>query len=293
MYEVILGDVMFPIAPSSIELKVNNKNKTTVLIDEGEINFLRTPGLADIRFELLIPSVKYPFAKYIDGFKPSLYYLNHIKSLKINKQPFLFKVARTWANGKNLSFKFEMKVSLEDYTIKDAVDDGFDIKVSLTLKQYRDYGTKIGTVTFTPSTSKTYTEIQTTPATSETTEEVTQAITDIKEERQTENSPDKKLKNLSYYTTNGITTWELSMKFYGNMENAILIEEANKRFVENGIIHHHLIPPNTSVVIPEINSGDFSQYKDEQIIIDGENIVENNTTQYYKSGSHNIPHRVT
>ena len=281
MYEVCLADVMFPIAPSKIELKIKNKNKTAVLIDEGEINFLRTQGLTDIKFEVLIPSVKYPFAQYTDGFKPSLYYLNHIKNLKINKKPFMFKVVRRWADGKNLSFGYEMKVSLEDYTIKDDASDGFDIRVSLTLKQYRDYGTKIGTVTFSPGHTKTYTYTE--PSKSDA-EESTQVINDIKEERQTDNSPDKKLKNLSYYTTKGVTTWELSMKFYGNMANAILIEEANKRFVENGIINAHLIPPNTAVVIPEINSGDFWQYKDEQIIIDTSSIIDGEQARFSGNG---------
>jgi len=35
-----------------------------------------------------------------------------------------------------------MKVSLEDYTITESADNGFDVTVKIRLKQYRDYGTQ-------------------------------------------------------------------------------------------------------------------------------------------------------
>lgn len=40
-----------------------------------------------------------------------------------------------------------MKVTLEEYTIKEEAKEGFDIKVSIKLKQYRDYSTKTMQIT--------------------------------------------------------------------------------------------------------------------------------------------------
>ena len=256
MYKVYLGDVLFPIAPSNIEIRTSNKNKTAILIDEGEINFLRNAGLTNIGFDLLIPSVKYPFAIYEDGFKSSLYYLNHIKMLKINKQPFQFRVVRTWANGKMLSFEFNMQVSLEQYTIKDDVNDGFDIKVSVNLKQYRKYGTKIGTVTFSTGHAKTY----------QYTEPV---INDIKEERQTDNSPINTKKKILYTTSYGITVSELARKYYGHSMYAHFIYEANKNLVEEGKIDKDYIKGNTVVVIPEFADNIYTDKEFWRSIPDG------------------------
>lgn len=263
MYEVSLDDVMFPIAPSSIEIKIKNKNKTTVLVDDGEINILKTPGLTDIKFDVLLPSVKYPFAVYKDGFKPSGYYTEHIKKLKQTKKPFIFKVVRKFPDGVML-FGYSMKVSLEDYVIKEDANNGFDVVVSINLKEYRDYGTKIGTVTFN----------QVDKQTEEETKEVEPVLNDVKPARQDDNSPINTGKNIVYYTTSGISIYELSKKYYGSIMYSNIIEQANKRFIENGIIKNGYIQPNTSVVIPELKDGNYVDKEFWNLVSDGEIIVE-------------------
>ena len=110
-------------------------------MNEGEVNLLKTAGLTELSFDILLPNVKYPFAVYPDGFKPATYYLKKLKSLKVNKVPFQFLMVRLKPDG-NLMFDTNMKVSLEEYEIKDDVGYGFDVEVSIRLKQYRDYGTK-------------------------------------------------------------------------------------------------------------------------------------------------------
>ena len=52
-----------PVTPGALQLKIKNANKTLTLISGGEINVLKTPGLTDIEFEALLPSVQYPFAR--------------------------------------------------------------------------------------------------------------------------------------------------------------------------------------------------------------------------------------
>ncbi len=133
--------MQLPVAPSKFSEKIQNNNKTITLMNEGEVNLLKTAGLTELSFDVLLPNAKYPFAVYPDGFKPATHYLAKLKELKVDKKPFLFVVNRSKPNGQ-LLFNTEMKVTLEEYEIKEEVGNGFDIEVSIRLKQYRDYGTK-------------------------------------------------------------------------------------------------------------------------------------------------------
>lgn len=140
-YDFYLKDCLLPIAPERLQVKINNANDTLTLINEGEINVLKTPELTDVEFECSIPQVKYPFATYKSGFMGASYFLAYFESLKVDKKPFQFIVSRTMPNGKVL-FSTNMKVSMEDYKITEQAEDGFDLTIDVKLKQYRDYGTK-------------------------------------------------------------------------------------------------------------------------------------------------------
>lgn len=140
-YDFYLKKCLLPITPDKLQIKINNANETLTLINEGEINILKTAELTDVEFECRIPQVKYPFATYKSGFKGASYFLDYFESLKVDKKPFQFIVSRTMPNGKVL-FSTNMKVSMEDYKITEQAKDGFDLTVKIKLKQYRDYGTK-------------------------------------------------------------------------------------------------------------------------------------------------------
>ncbi|MDE6725852.1 MAG: peptidoglycan-binding protein LysM, partial [Ruminiclostridium sp.] len=140
-YDFYLKDCLLPIAPDKLQITINNANDTLTLINEGEVNILKTPELTDIEFECSIPQVKYPFASYKSGFKGASYFLSYFESLKTNKKPFQFIVSRTMPNGRVL-FSTNIKVSMEDYKITEQAKDGFDLTVKIKLKQYRDFGTK-------------------------------------------------------------------------------------------------------------------------------------------------------
>ena len=132
MYYVYMGDVLLPIAPEKLSLKIKNANKTMTLINEGEVNFLREAGLTELEFDVLIPAVQYSFAKYDGGFKSTTYFTNHFEKLKVSKEPFQFIVSRQRPNG-SLLFDTNMSVSMENYTIKETVKEGFDLTVSIKL----------------------------------------------------------------------------------------------------------------------------------------------------------------
>ena len=91
--------------------------------------------------------MEYPFARYKEGFKPAEYFLARLEELKVGKAPFQFIVSRQLPDGEAL-YGTNTKVSLEEYTIEEDAGEGFDIIVSVQLKQYREYGTKMCSVSF-------------------------------------------------------------------------------------------------------------------------------------------------
>lgn len=144
-YSIFLDGIQYPIVPESVETTINNQNETISLINDGEVNILRKAGLTDFTFDLMLPQVRYPFAQYPKGFKKASYYLDKLEKLKTSKKPFIYILTRSTPSGK-LLFDTNMKVSLEDYTIKEDASNGFDIVVTLNLKQYKSYSTKVVTV---------------------------------------------------------------------------------------------------------------------------------------------------
>ena len=141
MYNFFMDGVQFPVAPAEMRTKINGRNETIVLMNDGEVNVIKKPGLTDIEFEVLLPNVKYPFAVYTDGFKPATHYLEKLEKLKVSDKPFQFIVNRMMPNG-NLLFDTNMTVSIEDYEINESAENGFDVMVNIQLKQYKSYGNK-------------------------------------------------------------------------------------------------------------------------------------------------------
>ncbi|MDF2881570.1 MAG: LysM peptidoglycan-binding protein [Clostridiaceae bacterium] len=196
-YKFYLDKVLCPVTPSKISFKINNKNKTMTLANDGEINILKTAGLTDVSFECLFPNVKYPF---IQGtFRKAKYYLDKLEALKRNNAPFQFIVVRKM-NNKTL-YNTNIRVSLEDYEITEDADNGFDVKVSIKLKQYRDYRTKIVTIVDTPATSTTATQTTVTPPTP------TVPVDSTPADNQTDNT---------YTVEEGDCLWNICKYFFGD-----------------------------------------------------------------------------
>lgn len=146
MYNFYMDKMLLPVTPSKMQIKINNKNKSMTLLNDGEINILKSPGLTEITFDFILPNVKYPFAIYKGNkFRDAEYFLKKIEKLKTKRKAFRFIVVREIQSGDNL-FDTNMKVSLEDYTITDSAENGTDISVSIKLKQYKSYSTKTVTI---------------------------------------------------------------------------------------------------------------------------------------------------
>ncbi len=144
-YTMYINDIVMPVMPSAISYQTANKNETIELISGKEINIPKPEGLLSLSFDLLLPGVEYPFAYYADGLKSPSYFLDHFKKLKASQKPFQLIIARVVDDPKSVKDMdwTNMKVTMEDYPIEENAENGFDIKVSVTLKQWEDYESKV------------------------------------------------------------------------------------------------------------------------------------------------------
>lgn len=232
-YHFYMGKMLCPVPPSKLQLKIGNNNKTMNLINEGEVNVLKQPGLTDVSFELLLPNIEYPFATYKSGFKNAKYFLDEIERLKTENKPFQFIVTRLLPSGKML-FDTNMKVSLESYDITESSENGFDVVVSIKLKQYREYGTKTCTISFSDETPKA----------------------SVENTRSAENPPSTD----KYTVVKNDCLWNIAKKFYGDGSKHTVIYNANKNIIEETAKKYgrqsssngHWIYPGTELTIPKI-----------------------------------------
>lgn len=224
-YDFYLKNCLLPVTPDKLTIKVNNGNKTVKLINEGEINILKKAELTDIEFECEIPQVKHSYAVYTNssGFREASYFLDYFETLKTSQEPFQFIVCRRKPNGKSL-FNTNIKVFMEDYKITEDAGEGFDLKVKVKLKQWKDYGTKTVKVTITASKPT---------AAAEPTRETTAAPSTSSSQ--------------TYTVVKGDCLWNIAKKFYGNGSKYTIIYNANKSVIGG---NPNLIYPGQVLTIP-------------------------------------------
>ena len=204
MYSFFFDDMQLPVTPSKLSVKIKGNNKTLTLVNEGDINFLRSPGLTEISFEMLLPMLEqYSFAS--EYHQPD-YYLGILESYVTEKKPFRFIVSRVSPSGDKL-YDTNIKVSLEDYTVSEDATDGFDVTVSINLKQYIDYATKKVTVTKPNNSSKSTLKTE--------------------KPRETSGKPTAK----TYTVKSGDCLWTIAKKYYGNGAQYTKIYNANKAVI--------------------------------------------------------------
>jgi hypothetical protein len=238
-----MGSVLLPITPEKFTLKVKNSNKTITLINEAEVNILHDAGLTELEFDALIPAVRYSFANYDGDFKSPAFFTNHFEKLKTEKKPFQFIVVRQMPNGK-LLFDTNMTVSMESYTIKESAKDGFDLIVSIKLKQYRFFSTKIVEVV---NNTATVTKPQ-----GEAAPEKETTVT-VTTQRPSTNSPEP-TQDLVYTAKEGDTKWNISKKFYGDGSKYNDIRPVNFDEVDHSDIdtgrNSNLVSSGQDLIIP-------------------------------------------
>ena len=142
-YRVYVDDLLLPVPPAKLELSIQNRNKTMELVSGGQINLLKTPGLSEVKFTVLLPNQPYHFAMYEGGYRNAHAYLDKLEALKVNRKSFPLRVLRMGPGGDLVMESTSLTASLEDYSIlEDAEQYGLDMAVDLTFKQFQPYGTK-------------------------------------------------------------------------------------------------------------------------------------------------------
>ena len=189
----------FPVTPSSVDIQIGNQNETVTLINEGEINILKAPSLTEITFTARLPRRPAPYTATRTIHKAE-WYLEQLEYLKVHKMPFVFQIT----DPAKLRVTTSMEVSLEEYKISEDSDEGDDVLVDITLKQYKSYRTK--TVVISNNTPK--------PPISTTKPSTTTA-------------------SKTYVVKKGDCLWNIAKKYYGKGSEWKKIYNANKTVIEN------------------------------------------------------------
>lgn len=206
-YKCYLFGELMPQTPAKLSVKISGKNTTVTLLNEGEINFLKYPGLTEITLPLVFPM--------LTASKRPDYYLTLLERAKTQRTTTQFIMTRTTPDGQ-LLFDTNIKVSVEDYTIEESATNGLDVSAEVKLKQYRDYSTKtVAIKTIVKHNDSKDTTVKKT-ATVQTTRPAT-------------NAPQTK----TYTVKKGDTLWGIAKKYYGNGAKYPTIYNANKGKIKN------------------------------------------------------------
>lgn len=206
-YKCYLFGELMPQTPAKLSVKISGKNTTVTLLNEGEINFLKYPGLTEITLPLVFPM--------LTASKRPDYYLTLLERAKTQRTTTQFIMTRTTPAGQ-LLFDTNIKVSVEDYTIDESATNGLDISVEVKLKQYRDYSTK--TVA-----------IKTTVKHNDSKDTTVKKTATVQTTRPATNAPQTK----TYTVKKGDTLWGIAKKYYGNGAKYPTIYNANKGKIKN------------------------------------------------------------
>lgn len=220
MYLFYINAVQLPIPPSKIEIKTKSRNKTIDLINEGEVSVLKQGGLKEISFKCALPRNPYPFSTKV--ILPPEVYIQGLEALKQTKKVFQFIIIRTLPNGIPL-IPTNIKCTLEDFSVIEDANNGLDVDVSITLKQYKHYGLKEINVIDTDSTGATSTA-------------------NVKSNRSAETAPN----NTTYTIKKGDCLYNIAKKELGDGSRWKEIFNLNKSKISNP----NLIYPNQKITLP-------------------------------------------
>ena len=212
-YTCYLDGVEWP-TPEKLTVKIKGQNETITLLNEGEINFLRTPGLSEIVLPVTL--------SMLTGSRSPSYYMGVLERLKTSKGTTQFILVRRSPDGRRL-FDTNMTVSVEDYNITEDAKEGLDVSVDINLKQWRSYGTKTFTVEKPAAKKK-------------------KATVSVKKERDASTAP----KTKTYTVKKGDTLWAIASKYYGSGAQYTKIYKANTDKISNP----NLIYPGQVFTIP-------------------------------------------
>lgn len=232
-YFKVDDDVLtFPITPSELSIKVGSNNEVVNLINEGDINILKSPSLTEVEFEARFPMRQYPYARAFTEFQT---YFDTFKELKENKKSFRFIVARTTPHNKR-TWDTNLLMAIEDMELTENAEEGDDVLITFKLKQFKPYSVKI----------------------LKRKGEVTGYILGTLSGASTPSPGVKESTKTRHVVQEGETLWTIAKQYYGDETKYTLIYEANKSTIENMARKNNKasssngwwVYPGTKLVIP-------------------------------------------
>ena len=225
----------FPITPDKLSIKVGSNNKTVTLINEGDINILKSPSLIEVEFEARFPMRQYPYAREFADLET---YFDKFAELKEKKKSFRFIVARAKPNGMR-TWDTNLLMALEDFNLNEDSNEGDDVIIKFKLKQFKEYGVKKLSNSYLNNIANTSTS--------------TSSTTRSTESNDTTNSK-------THTVTSGDTLWAIAKKYYGDGAKWNVIYDANKTAIEDDAKRHgmasssngHWIYPGLKLTIPAL-----------------------------------------
>lgn len=224
------SDVLtFPITPGELNINVGSKNKVITLINEGDINVLKSPSLIEVEFEARFPMRKYPYSREVSDFQV---YMDKFTELKEAKKSFRFIVARSTPNGRR-TWDTNLLMALEEFEVNENADEGDDVLVAFKLKQYKEYGVK---------TINAPNSVPNSTSTSDTPRDTTNKATETD----------------THTIQSGDCLWSIAKLKYGDGSLWTKIYEANKAAINEDAKKHgradssngHWIYPGLTLTIP-------------------------------------------
>ena len=128
--------VLLPVPPAKMETKVGNQNKAVYVLNFGEVNLAKKPGLRKISFTVLLPGRQYSFVQVENGFQEPEYFLNLFREYKMAARPVQLIIFRQLADGTQL-FCGNIAVLLEEYTVTEKGGEQGDFWVELCWKEWQ------------------------------------------------------------------------------------------------------------------------------------------------------------
>lgn len=126
----------FPILPGKIEVSGKGEGSGYEVYGLGQINVIKSPGLAEYSFETILPAVgnQYPFMTARYYYEPR-YYVELIEKWRQTRHPIRFVYTGP-------SLQINTPASIESFDWSETAGENGDIQISLGLKEYRFYAAR-------------------------------------------------------------------------------------------------------------------------------------------------------
>ena len=129
MMKFYLDGMLLPVTPGALATRITNQNKTVSLLNGEEYTFPEKAGLTEFSFSFWLPKDRESHLRISDVSKREA--LNKLSQLKEAAKPFVF-----WIMGEPEEMRSPY-VTLEEYSIEENAENGGDLLLQISLKEYR------------------------------------------------------------------------------------------------------------------------------------------------------------